>query len=122
MQLYYHPFSSYCQKALIAFDEYGIPFEPRSVDGPDSPAMHAELGEAARKAGISRLYCAGPHARAAAEAFGSNAEGREDVTQLADTVQSAVRTGITVLVKGSRSMGMERVVQALAAPGAAPPA
>jgi glutathione S-transferase len=39
MQLYYHPFSSYSQKALIAFDEYGIAFEPRSVDGPDSPAM-----------------------------------------------------------------------------------
>jgi glutathione S-transferase len=39
MQLYYHPFSSYSQKALIAFDEYGIAFEPRLLDGPDSAAM-----------------------------------------------------------------------------------
>jgi glutathione S-transferase len=39
MQLYYHPFSSYSQKALIAFDEYALPFEPRILDTPDGPAM-----------------------------------------------------------------------------------
>ena len=39
LQLYYHPFSSYCQKALIAFYENGIVFEPRVLDGPDNPAM-----------------------------------------------------------------------------------
>jgi glutathione S-transferase len=39
LQLYFHPFSSYCQKALVAFYEYGIPFEPQPLQGPDSPAM-----------------------------------------------------------------------------------
>lgn len=39
LQLFYHPFSSYCQKALIAFYENAIPFEPRLLEGPDSPAM-----------------------------------------------------------------------------------
>lgn len=38
LQLYYHPFSSYCQKALIACYEYGIDFEPQVLEGPDSPA------------------------------------------------------------------------------------
>lgn len=38
LQLYHHPFSSYCQKALIAFWEYGIAFEPQVLGGPDSPA------------------------------------------------------------------------------------
>lgn len=38
LQLYYHPFSSYCQKALIAFYENGIPFEPRLLEGPDCAA------------------------------------------------------------------------------------
>lgn len=37
-KLYYHPFSSYCQKALIAFYEHGIKFEPRVLEGPDSSA------------------------------------------------------------------------------------
>lgn len=39
LQLYFHPFSSYCQKALIAFYEKGIDFEPQVLEGPDSPAM-----------------------------------------------------------------------------------
>jgi glutathione S-transferase len=38
LQLYYHPFSSYCQKALIAFYENDIAFEPQLLEGPDSPA------------------------------------------------------------------------------------
>lgn len=37
LQLYFHPFSSYCQKALIGFYENAIPFEPQLVEGPDSP-------------------------------------------------------------------------------------
>lgn len=38
LQLYYHPFSSYCHKALLAFHENGIAFEGRVIEGPDSPA------------------------------------------------------------------------------------
>lgn len=41
LQLYYHPFSSYCQKALIAFYENAIPFEPQLLEGPDCPATKA---------------------------------------------------------------------------------
>jgi glutathione S-transferase len=40
MQLYAHPFSSYCQKALIALYENDTPFEFRMLD--DAPTM-AEL-------------------------------------------------------------------------------
>ncbi len=45
LQLYFHPFSSYCQKALVALYEYAIPFEGQRLDGPDSPASRrlAEL-------------------------------------------------------------------------------
>lgn len=38
LKLYFHPFSSYSQKALVAFHEHGIGFEPRELQGPDSPA------------------------------------------------------------------------------------
>ena len=41
MQLYYHPFSSYSQKVLIALYENGIPFERQILEGPDSPATRA---------------------------------------------------------------------------------
>lgn len=42
LTLYYHPFSSYCQKVLIALYERAVPFEPRLIDLGD-PAARAEL-------------------------------------------------------------------------------
>jgi glutathione S-transferase len=38
LQLYFHPFSSYCQKVLVALYENNVPFEARLLEGPDSPA------------------------------------------------------------------------------------
>ncbi|MEP7102797.1 MAG: glutathione S-transferase family protein, partial [Burkholderiales bacterium] len=38
-KLYFHPFSSYCQKVLTALYENAVPFEPCNLDGPDNPAM-----------------------------------------------------------------------------------
>jgi glutathione S-transferase len=45
LHLYFHPFSSYCQKALVALYENAVPFEPHVLGGPDSPASRrlAEL-------------------------------------------------------------------------------
>jgi glutathione S-transferase len=40
--LYSHPFSSYCQKVLIALYENGTPFDTRML-GPDDPDAYAEL-------------------------------------------------------------------------------
>ena len=38
LKLYYHPFSSYCQKALVALYENDIAFERKMLEEPDSPA------------------------------------------------------------------------------------
>lgn len=37
--LYAHPFSSYCQKVLIALHENATAFDYRNLDGADNPAM-----------------------------------------------------------------------------------
>ncbi len=87
--------------------------------GADSPAMHREMGELARRSGVMRLFCTGPQSRSAADGFGTNAQWYEDVDGLSKALRAALRAGTTVLVKGSRSMGMERVVQALTADGGA---
>lgn len=42
LKLYYHPFASFCQKALIAFYENDIPFEPTLIDLGD-PEQRAKL-------------------------------------------------------------------------------
>ena len=41
--LYFHPLSSFCQKALIALYENGTPFEPRIVDLADEASRAAFL-------------------------------------------------------------------------------
>jgi glutathione S-transferase len=45
LRLYYHPFASFCQKALIAFYEKDIAFEPEIVDlgDPESRAAFAAV-------------------------------------------------------------------------------
>lgn len=85
--------------------------------GPDSAQMHREIGACAREAGIPRLFCTGSQSREAAEAFGRGARWFAELPALLSALQAELGPGSTVLVKGSRSMGMERVVQALAAAG-----
>jgi UDP-N-acetylmuramoyl-tripeptide--D-alanyl-D-alanine ligase len=81
--------------------------------GDAGPAFHREIGAHARHAGIERLFTAGTLARDAAEAFGSGATHFVSVDELAASVAASVHTGVSVLVKGSRFMRMERVVAAV---------
>jgi UDP-N-acetylmuramoyl-tripeptide--D-alanyl-D-alanine ligase len=87
--------------------------------GAQGAAFHREAGEYARAAGIDRLLVAGALAAEAAAAFGAGAEHFVSVEALAEHVAASATAGVTVLVKGSRFMRMERVVAALAGPGAA---
>jgi UDP-N-acetylmuramoyl-tripeptide--D-alanyl-D-alanine ligase len=82
--------------------------------GEEGPAFHREIGRYAHEAGVERLYAVGALAREAAAAFGEHAEHFDDFESLASRVRAAAARGANVLVKGSRFMGMERVVAALA--------
>jgi UDP-N-acetylmuramoyl-tripeptide--D-alanyl-D-alanine ligase len=81
--------------------------------GEDGPAFHREIGLYARAAGIERLLTAGSLAREAAAAYGRSGEHFESVDELGSTIARDAHAGVTVLVKGSRFMRMERVVAAL---------
>lgn len=83
--------------------------------GAEAPALHAQCGAAARAAGIDRLLTLGPLSAAAAAAFGPGAGAFDDRPALLDALAPLLQAGVTVLVKGSRSAGMERVVQAITA-------
>ncbi len=85
--------------------------------GTDSAPLHRESGAAARKAGLSRLLCVGEESRAAVTAFGAGASWFESRDALVAAVEADLGPGVTLLVKGSRSMGMETVAAALAATG-----
>jgi UDP-N-acetylmuramoyl-tripeptide--D-alanyl-D-alanine ligase len=85
--------------------------------GEDSPALHQEAGRNARAAGIDRLYTIGALARLAAEGFGPQAQHCDTVEDLIEALRDALADAdaarVALLVKGSRSSRMERVVAAL---------
>jgi UDP-N-acetylmuramoyl-tripeptide--D-alanyl-D-alanine ligase len=88
--------------------------------GPDGPSLHHTVGELARQRGIDRLYATGELARHAAEGYGAGARWFADLPDLVAAVGAEIHPGVTLLAKGSRSAGMERLIQALAgeqAPG-----
>jgi UDP-N-acetylmuramoyl-tripeptide--D-alanyl-D-alanine ligase len=81
--------------------------------GASSEQLHRDMGEAARRAGVERLFALGELAALAADAFGEGATVFTSVDDLVDALRSIMHSNVTVLVKGSRAMQMERVVDAL---------
>lgn len=81
--------------------------------GDDAAAMHAQVGAMAKAAGVNALYTLGDLSRHAMSAFGAGARHYADATTLAADVSAILAADVTVLVKGSRFMQMERVVKIL---------
>ena len=78
--------------------------------GDQGPRFHHEAGEQARAGGIDMLFTLGAQSAKAQAAFGS---GRhfETMDELNAAVLAQLPQSASVLVKGSRFMKMERVVQ-----------
>lgn len=83
--------------------------------GPQTEALHAQAGRDARDLGVERLFTLGPVAAAAAAEFGVGAQRFDSVEALIEALQDEVDEDVVMLVKGSRSARMERVVAALLA-------
>jgi UDP-N-acetylmuramoyl-tripeptide--D-alanyl-D-alanine ligase len=82
--------------------------------GEQGPAFHREIGAYAAARGIESLLCLGAATRECVAAFGAGARHFESIDALIEAARAAATAGATLLVKGSRFMRMERVVQALA--------
>lgn len=81
--------------------------------GDQGPAFHTEMGLYASERGIELLYTVGPQSVYAAQGFGKALSFGEDMPALLAAVHAALPGLGSVLVKGSRFMKMERVVDAL---------
>ena len=81
--------------------------------GDEGPQFHVEIGNYARDSGIEHLLTLGALATHASGAFGKGAAHFDDIDSIIKATEGLVTAGTTALVKGSRFMKMERVVQHL---------
>ncbi|RFU45725.1 UDP-N-acetylmuramoyl-tripeptide--D-alanyl-D-alanine ligase [Paraburkholderia sp. DHOC27] len=89
--------------------------------GDNGPEFHREIGAYAKERGIDALYALGDASRDACTAYGAGAHHVESVETLVAQLQQAPElsgkgAAATLLVKGSRFMKMERVVDAVTSP------
>jgi UDP-N-acetylmuramoyl-tripeptide--D-alanyl-D-alanine ligase len=84
--------------------------------GPEEESSHRALGAEAAAAGLRALAAFGPRSRLTAEAAraaGLPAFHTEELPALVEWARATLRPGDVLLVKGSRGMKLERLVEAL---------
>ena len=86
--------------------------------GDGEQQIHHDVGKAVRDAGIDRLFALGELSQHTAEGFGEHGVWFASLDKLTTLVAADLGDDVNVLVKGSRGMRMERVVDALRTPEA----
>jgi UDP-N-acetylmuramoyl-tripeptide--D-alanyl-D-alanine ligase len=85
--------------------------------GPDAARFHAEIGEHAAARGVDVVLAVGPLGEHYVSGLGGAVESERaaNAEQAAAAAAALLRPGDVVLVKGSRSVGLERVAESLRA-------
>ena len=81
--------------------------------GADAARLHREVGQYAKTKGLKQLYCLGELSLEMVQGFGVGAGHFDDAAALAEAIKPKLSAQVTVLVKGSRFMKMERVIDLL---------
>ena len=83
--------------------------------GDESQRYHIEVARYAREAGIKKLFVISRHADAILNEFGTNSYSFETNEQLIESVKPHITSNLNILIKASRFMKYEVIVNALAA-------
>ena len=85
--------------------------------GDDSASLHRQSGELAKQLGIDACFTLGQQTALTAEAFGPEAQSFTSAEELVSLLQKEIQENrgrpINILVKGSRSMKMEQIIELL---------
>ncbi|MDZ7827981.1 MAG: UDP-N-acetylmuramoyl-tripeptide--D-alanyl-D-alanine ligase [Halofilum sp. (in: g-proteobacteria)] len=81
--------------------------------GTATAEAHRRLGAEARAAGIERLWAYGPSAHETVAGFGRGGRVVDDLDALAEALRADLGRDVSLLVKGSRSNRLERLVERL---------
>jgi UDP-N-acetylmuramoyl-tripeptide--D-alanyl-D-alanine ligase len=82
--------------------------------GERAAVCHSEVGAYARATGIEQMYALGDLSANTVAAFGAGARHFPRIEEMLADIENCLAPDVTVLVKGSRFMQMERVVKAFA--------
>jgi UDP-N-acetylmuramoyl-tripeptide--D-alanyl-D-alanine ligase len=81
--------------------------------GDESIFMHKKAAEVAKQFGVSRLFAYGELTKHSVKEFGAGARHFNSHSELIAKLQSELTAGVCVLVKGSRLMHLEKVVEGI---------
>ena len=81
--------------------------------GEDEVLLHKAVGRAAKRLGIDRILATGNLSKNTVKTFGNGGQWYENIDGLVEELQRTATENTNILIKGSRFMEMERVVEAL---------
>lgn len=81
--------------------------------GTNAEQLHESLATDLSKLPLDGVFTLGPKMKRVAHIFGARAQAFDDVDPLARSLYPCLTSGATLLVKGSRSMATERVIEKL---------
>jgi UDP-N-acetylmuramoyl-tripeptide--D-alanyl-D-alanine ligase len=81
--------------------------------GDNTERLHFDVGVKASTSGVNRLLAIGENSISAVKAFGNEAMHFKTHDELIGYLKTNMHSGLNILIKGSRYMKMEQVVEAL---------
>ncbi len=80
---------------------------------PGGSSGNKKAAQAARHQGVSKMFGVGEMGCVASEEFGKAGHCFEKIDEMAEAILGQIHEGVNLLVKGSRSAGMDRLVEHL---------
>jgi UDP-N-acetylmuramoyl-tripeptide--D-alanyl-D-alanine ligase len=81
--------------------------------GSEAEALHKQAAQTARHQGVEKLFGVGELSCVASEEFGESGYCFEHIDEMAEAILGQIHQGVNLLVKGSRSAGMDKLVEYL---------
>ncbi len=81
--------------------------------GEDSQQLHSDVAKLAKQKNVHQLYATGENSKVTVKAFGDHAMHFSTPKDLIDYLLPRLHQNLSVLIKGSRFMKMEKVVESL---------
>lgn len=81
--------------------------------GPEENELHASIGRYAKEKGVDILYTTGPLSKNTADAFVGESYWYDTKEEIVDQLKDMLEKDCAILVKGSRAMKMDEIVDAI---------